>query len=170
MGKQLIIPNDISDHISHDPLTGLLVWHNPTTNKIKVGDVAGWICSTGYLRITFKGKKYLVHRVIWFLHYGEQPPELVDHKNCLKVDNRIKNLRSATPLTNMMNKSKYKNNTSGITGVGWVIERSKWMAHIRVNGRLIKLGYFKNKRKAATVRKAAEKKYFKKFRHIKESV
>lgn len=66
----------------------------------------------GYRQIKFKGVAYLEHHIVWFLHHGYLPKYL-DHKNRVRDDNRIDNLREFTHLENMQNKSDYSNNTSG---------------------------------------------------------
>jgi hypothetical protein len=42
-----------------------------------------------------------------------------------------------------------KNNTSGYRGVSWHARLKKWIAQIRIDNRLIHLGYFPNRLEAA---------------------
>lgn len=86
-----------------------------------------------------------------------------DHINRNPLDNRKENFRPASPTENAQNRSKRKDNSSGITGVGWYKQTCKWLAHIRVNKKLINLGYFKDKNEAIVARLKAERQYFGEF-------
>jgi len=50
--------------------------------------------------------------------YGNLPVT-VDHKDGVKDNNKINNLRAATALEQQRNKPPSKNNTSGYKGVCW---------------------------------------------------
>jgi hypothetical protein len=128
-----------------------------------IGDVAGFIRSDGYRRITIFGKKYLAHRLIWIYVYGYYPHKFIDHINRIKDDNRICNLREATNSQNKCNTDKQSNNTSGYKGVCWNKERGKWWASITLNGKRTHLGYFADIDTAAKVREDASIKYFGEF-------
>lgn len=86
----------------------------------------------------------------------------VDHRRHNPNDNRKENLRPVSHNQNMFNKCKYKNNTSGVTGVTWHKRSNKWRVSITVNNKSIHLGYFDKQdfEKAVKVRREAEKKYF----------
>ena len=73
------------------------------------------------------------------------------------------NLRVATQRQNTINRSKMKNNTSGVTGVMWDKREETWIASISVDGKRITLGKFKDKNKAIRTRLIAEMLYFKEF-------
>jgi hypothetical protein len=55
------------------------------------------------------------------------------------------------------------NNKSGKTGVSWRKQRSKWHAHIKVDGKEIHLGFYDVFDDAVSARIEAEKKYFGEF-------
>ena len=60
----------------------------------------------------------LVHRIIWTLFYGEVPDGFViDHIDGDSLNNIISNLRLITQAENRRNTRKFKNNTSGVSGV-----------------------------------------------------
>ena len=90
---------------NYDPITGIL------TNKVgrrgggKAGAEAGFYSTKEKRRITsVDGKKFYVARLVWMLHYGEDPKELViDHKNRNACDNSIINLRAITQAENVLN-------------------------------------------------------------------
>jgi hypothetical protein len=50
----------------------------------------------------------LMHRFVWWLKHGTIPP-ILDHINGDKQDNRIANLRPATPRLNALNRSSRRN-------------------------------------------------------------
>ena len=86
----------------------------------------------------------------------------VDHKKHNLIDNRKENLRPVSHNQNMFNKRKYKNNTSGVTGVTWHKRSNKWRVSITINNKSIHLGYFDKEDfdEAVKTRKEAEDKYF----------
>ncbi len=83
------------------------------------GEKAGSFCKlNGYWGIHLYRKKYMTHRVIWTLHYGEVPIGMdVDHVDRVKTNNRISNLRLVSEAVNSRNCPMFKNNKSGKTGV-----------------------------------------------------
>lgn len=85
------------------------------------------------------------------------------HGKQSRYDNRKSNLRIATKSQNNMNKGLRSHNTSGVTGVCWVVRDSKWNARITINKKRINLGYFDCFDDAVKARKEAEEKYFGKY-------
>lgn len=69
---------------------------------------------------------------------------LVDHINRDKLDNRCSNLRLVSFKTNITNRGKQRNNSSGYTGVQYRKDRNKWFALIGNNGSYKRLGSFDN--------------------------
>lgn len=114
--------------------------------------------TTGYLYTTKNGKNIMLHRFIM----DAKSDEIVDHIHGVdsKLDNRICNLRIATKGQNNMNTSTRSNNKSGVTGVWWRDNNSKWEARIGVEGKPIFLGYYDNFEDAVKARKDAENKYY----------
>ena len=102
-----------------------------------------------------KEKKTLVTLLTYL---GLKGWDHIDFNNTL--DNRQSNLRQATSTEQGQNKGMYKNNSSGITGVGWNKKCQKWHAYIGINGKTVRLGLFANKNDAIKARLEAELKYF----------
>jgi hypothetical protein len=116
---------------------GSLIWKVRLGSRQNVGDVAGSLHrSTGYLRIGYKGKQYLIHRVVWEMHCGAIPPGMqIDHINGDREDNAIENLRLVTPQQNKWNLKECK---------GWVYADGNYQARIKLNSKVIVLGHFDN--------------------------
>jgi len=81
----------------------------------------------------------------------------IDHKNLIRSDNRICNLRLITKSINQRNINMQKNNTSGFKVVYFDKSRNKWHSEIYINGKRKHLGRFKDKEDAIRCRKEAEK-------------
>jgi hypothetical protein len=111
---------------------------------------------------TGKGGKY---QKIWMHREVMPAPKgmVVDHINHNTLDNRWVNLRPATKLQNMYNRSKRKNTSSRYKGVHWHEYAKKWRAGIRVNGRDKALGYFESELEAAKAYDRAARKHQKEF-------
>ncbi|QDP61702.1 MAG: hypothetical protein Unbinned4466contig1000_14 [Prokaryotic dsDNA virus sp.] len=77
----------------------------------------------------------------------------------MRTDNRLCNLRKVTRVENSRNAAIGKNNKSGCTGVHLNKNNKNWVASIKVNGKGILIGSFKNKEEAIKARKEAERKY-----------
>lgn len=108
-----------------------------TFNSRFAGKVVGSLATTGYLETAIKQKRYLVHRLVFLYHHGYLP-EFVDHRNGVRTDNQIENLREATHSQNMMNVKISKNNMSGslIKGVYRHGKAGRWRVQIMADGKL----------------------------------
>lgn len=111
----------------------------------------------GYRYITIGGKQYLAHRLAWLYVYGEWPPQLIDHIDGNRSNNRPANLRKATYSQNAANAKLHTRNTSGIKGVSYDKTKDRWQATITVNNKQLHLGRFKTKEEAKAAYMAAAK-------------
>lgn len=143
----------LRERLHYDPETGVFTWAEGT---IKAGRIAGSRNAQGYLTICILGKNRYCHRLAWMYVYGEWPIDQIDHKNRIRDDNRIDNLRLATNAQNSANKDAPSNNTSGVKGVHWHSTAGKWQASLSVGGRRIYLGLHDDIEAAASTRAAAE--------------
>jgi hypothetical protein len=106
--------------------------------------VAGsYSSSDGRGRINYGGKKYALHRFIWFYVYGELPDSDIDHINGNPGDNRIANLRLANTRQNMENIRKAtRRSKTGLLGVCKRAADRKYAAIIQIKGKQTHLGMF----------------------------
>lgn len=147
--------------MSDDELNDLYDYHQGRlfykAGKLK-GKEAGYVNTTGYRRIRFKGKTVAEHRAI-FLMFNGYLPECVDHINGNPLDNRIENLREATNSQNMYNSKMPKNNKSGVKGVSWDTQYEKWRVMLGVNNKYLNLGRYSSLNEAALAIKNARSFY-----------
>ncbi len=143
---EMLITTDILKEY-FDYVEGNLVWRL-NKGRIKKGTVAGSPDSKGYIAVKFNQKLYRLHRLIWMWH-GKDLPEQLDHIDRNPKNNRIENLRSATPLTNQWNTSK----SDG--GVSWHKASNKWRARIKMNKKEVYLGVYADYNEAKRVRDEA---------------
>lgn len=92
----------------------------------------------------------MLHNAIWEKVIGPIPiGSTVDHKNGNGLDNRLDNLRLATPEQQALNRSLASNNTSGYIGVSWSKSCRKWHASVMLAGDRIYSKYFHDPYSAA---------------------
>jgi hypothetical protein len=123
----------LREDFSYDPIKGIVY---------RDGREFGTYDSRGYLVGTVKRKCLKVHRLAWFLYYGDWPKYGIDHINRVKDDNRICNLRDVTQAVNLRNVGLRSNNKSGYKNVSWDKTKGKWIARKYVDGDYKFLGYF----------------------------
>ena len=146
----------LNELFEYDKETGDLIWKVRKAQSVKVGDIAGYLQSTGYKRLKINAKAYLVHRIVFLMHKGYLP-KTIDHINGDRLDNRIENLRAVTANQNQHNRKLNSNSTSGFKGVSWCKTQNNWRASIKLEGKAIELGRFNTPEEAdAVVRKARE--------------
>lgn len=83
----------------------------------RFGKKVGFKQKNGYMHVSINGKQVLIHRFIYEAFNGEIPEGYeIDHKNTVRDDNRLENLRIATPKENRNNpitKERYKTSNKG---------------------------------------------------------
>lgn len=151
--------------LHYDPATGVFTWRwradrSPQWNGRWAGKRAGYDHDGGYCRIRINGHAYLGHRLAFLYMTGEWPAGQVDHKNCIRGDDRWGNLRTATHGQNQQNAGPPANNRSGYKGVSWNMREQKWRAGIGCNGERIHLGTFDSAEAAAAAYAEAAREHF----------
>lgn len=146
----------LTDYITYNKDTGGFAW---TISRQGIRKSVGSINSNGYLSICINGKRYLGHRLAWYLHYGEWPNKNLDHDDNDRSNNRITNLRLATKSQNQCNRKA--------KGYSFHKSSGRYQARICVNGKEDYLGWFKTKEEAREAYEKALPHYHKEFANYK---
>lgn len=102
---------------------------------------ASTVNGKGYKVVRAFGLTLCTHRVIWAIHYGEDPGNTyIDHINRDPSDNRIANLRLVSAKENAHNKAEPRVGASGIRGVTYVKRTNRWLGIVRRGGVPINVG------------------------------
>lgn len=162
-----ITGNYIRECFDYNPVTGLTEWLIRPRNHFKTdrgynifnstfpGKEVGYKSSDGYRNIEVNKVAFRLHVLIW-LWMTDEWPEIIDHENGIRDDNRWFNLKNIDQLRNAQNAKRRKDNTSGVTGVGWLERLQKYQVNIYVNKKSHYLGVYADFDEAVAVRKAAE--------------
>ncbi len=146
----------LKENLHYNQDTGVFTRINSKFNPYYNGMVAGSTTQkSGYILIKINNSRYLAHRLAWLYVYGVFP-NIIDHKNRDRGDNRISNLRDANYELNAKNRCRSSRNTSGVTGVRWNKGGKKWHAYVSISGIKTHLGSFCLKEDAIKARKEAE--------------
>lgn len=139
---------------------GVLRWRRrpdapPSWNTKYAGKIAGDPRASGRMRVGIDNKRYLVHRIIFKMFYGYEPPE-VDHEDTDYTNNRPGNLRPCTHGGNIAN-GKRRAKQSGLPK-GVVLKDGRYYVAVRKNGKSNYVGYFDDVETAhAAYRTAADR-------------
>lgn len=134
------------DDLEYKKETGQLVWKNNRGTLACKGKVAGYKHAEGYLMLEYKGKGYLQHRIVWYLHHAAWPKGEIDHINGNKADNRIENLRDVPKRTNLTNTHKHR--AGKLPGTYYQKKRKSWRARYRYKGKEFYLGEYPSQEEA----------------------
>lgn len=152
----------LSSLFDYDPLTGVVTRRVSVSGrgtKCQAGSEVGSVDGKGYLHVMVRGKFIRLHRLAFFLAY-KRTPDLIDHVDCDRVNNRLVNLRPSNPTRNAGNARKCANNKSGFRGVSQNSRSGKWHAQIKLNGKQTYLGRFDSPQDAAVRYNLAAVKHF----------
>lgn len=147
---------ELKKWVRYDPRTGIFTRIKRSSNRALAGQVAGHKNDSGYLRFCIGSVRYYSHRLAWLYMTGHWPKE-IDHKNCVKTDNRWKNLRD---VSRSINKQNLRGPTRGSkTGrLGVYKDGNKFIAGIGIGNRRHKhLGRFDSLALAAKAYLAAKR-------------
>ena len=129
------------------------VWSNNYKNTGKGNWLKPIIGKRGYYTVAINRKKIPVHRLMAMTFFDEFKPDcIVDHIDQNKTNNQIKNLRITDKKGNSNNRSLQSNNTSGYRGVSWDKNMKKWVAYIKNEGKMIRIGYYATAKEASIKR------------------
>lgn len=162
MSSKLVTAAQVRERLNYDPQTGVFSWR-VKPRSAKHGEAPGGYDRHGYLMISIGYRKYFAHRLAWLYVTGEWPREEIDHINGRTGDNRFDNLREATRRQDLMNTRPHKGNRSGIKGVSWYPQTSRWHARIQFKGKQRSLGYYHSRDDAAAAYAEAAKMTFGEF-------
>lgn len=126
-----------------------------------------WHISDGYVitNIKFNGKYKTVSMQSLIL----KTDKIIDHKNRIRFDNRLNNLRECTNKENCRNTNLHRDSKTGYKGVTFdkcMSRLKRYKARIIVDGKQINLGLFKTREEAALTYNMAANKYFGKFSNV----
>lgn len=120
----------------YNPDTGIIT-RKVQRRKYKKGSQVGGLNNYGYLMTRISGEDVSVHRLAWFMTHGVWPVEL-DHKDRVRHNNRLKNLREATRSVNCHNRASW----GEVPAKGVCKHGNKFKARVTVNGKRLYLGLF----------------------------
>lgn len=114
------IPQTLLERVRYDPDARFgLVWVKPRWEK--------WVDKpTGSVIRDTEGHSHLAHRVVWALHHGDPGDFQIDHADRDHSNNRIENLRLATPAQNQQNRVRF--GRPGYKGVKKHQRSERWIA------------------------------------------
>lgn len=146
-------------HELFDYKDGVLYWKKQLSYRGKIGMIAGSFCKRHIYSFTrIHGRLYRTHRIIFMMHHGYMP-EMVDHIDIDRTNNRIENLRAATDSQNKTNSRSRVGSASKYKGV-YLNKKSKknpWVSKIYMNKTYKSLGSFKTEDEAASAYNSAAK-------------
>ncbi|YP_009965997.1 HNH homing endonuclease (ACLAME 27) [Escherichia phage H8] len=122
----MVIQERLKELLEYNPDTGLFIRLVAVGNQ-KAGNIAGTLRKDGYIQIKVDGKPYLAHQLA-FLYMEGYTPEMVDHINRVRSDNRWVNLRESNNQENQRNKAT--RSKSGYLGISWRKRDQKWEVNV----------------------------------------
>lgn len=160
MTKQTLTQKRLKELLYYDSEAGLFTWIKSGSGR-RINLIAGHAhketCGKEYIQIVINGINYRAHRLAFLYMNGSLPKHETDHIDGNGLNNIFSNIKEVTKAENNKNKRRPSNNTSGCIGVGR--NKGKWIAYIKINQKMIHLGYFVTKFAAVYARHEANIKY-----------
>lgn len=150
MAAAILTQARLRELLHYDPETGLFTWRQNRRGHIRIGDVAGFARSDGYVRIVVDQRRAWAHRLVWLYVHGEWPTQQIDHINGNPSDNRLANLRDVAPRINMQNErqGRRRKGPGQLLGAHWCATSGRWKSSINVNAKPLHIGVFNTEQQA----------------------
>ena len=145
MAKNDLTAERLRELFHYDPDTGVFMKRVNSRRRPNCLVPAGGLSNTGYIAIRADQFVYQAHRLAWLYIYGVWPKHFIDHKNRIRHDNRLCNLREACAVMNAQNSTPIKKRSGLPNGVFFRNDDKilkKFCARVDVNKRRYFLGYF----------------------------
>jgi hypothetical protein len=147
--KKELTQSIAKDLFSYDEKKGVFT-RLQSCRKYKSGTkIIGAKDKQGYLRTKALGKYVFLHRLAWLFVYGEMPYGPIDHRDGVRTNNAIDNLRVVSVAENTQNSlSDGSNNKNGFCGVYYDKNKALYRASIMAFRKRKSLGYFSTAQEA----------------------
>jgi len=166
-GRIPLTQERLKELLHYDGKSGIFTWRITTSRQSLAGDRAGSVGLDNHRIISIDQSLYRAGRLAWLYVHGEFPRALIDHINGVPTDDRICNLRLATPRQNARNCMGTAQ--SGLKGAYRQKRGGRWFSNIRDGDTLRYLGSFNTKEEAHAAWAAAAKQLYGEFftdRHV----
>ena len=154
----MMTQNKLRELLAYNKDSGVFEWLRSGSGR--TSKIAGRRDSNGYITIGIEGKVYGAHRLAW-LYINGVMPDMIDHKDRVRDNNKILNLRLSNHSENAMNCKPRINNQLGEVGVRKT-KSGRYTATIKREH----LGTFKTRDEAIEARKIAELKLKKELKWV----
>lgn len=104
--------NRLFELVYYVPETG--IFYSIKTNK-QIGSTKN--SRVPYVLIGIDGKQYYAHRLAWVYMTGEEPKDIIDHKDGNGLNNKWENLREANKRQNAANSKVKSTSKLGVRGI-----------------------------------------------------
>lgn len=109
----------LNEWFNYNKKEGILTWKKKAANRNIIGKEAGYQKhGQDYKVVILKGEYYMVHRICWVLGKKRRPIGAIKHRNGIRTDNRMKNLKDVafeTYLERKKRRTKRSDNRFRIT-------------------------------------------------------
>ncbi len=150
----------LHENLRYDEVHGHLYWRprpkaHPSFNTRFAMRRADNEMQSGYARVRMsiggKYRTYQAHRIIWKMVYGADPHPEIDHIDRDPTNNRLFNLRIATRLQNILNRTLTSKLSVGV----YPTRSGKFRAQLKSGGKITHLGTFATAEEARAAHFAA---------------
>lgn len=148
----------IFDVINYNPLTGVITWTVDVSSKCRAGMVAGTVGDDGYIRIGYKGRYHKAHRLGWEIHNGPIPKGFfIDHKDRIRCNNGLDNLRLAARQQNNQNSNDRKRKSGLPRNIRQL--KAGYQVVVKINKQKVRFGVYQDLELAVLVENEVRSKY-----------
>lgn len=144
----------------YDPLRGALIWRARTSNRTKIGSIAGFVNKLGYTEVRVDGRLFLAHRLIWKWVHGVDPSAEINHigqEGIKPKRNHVHLLADVSARDHRVLTSQINKRSGLPAGVSRCSRYKAYFSAITLNGVRVHLGTYDTPEEAAAAYRGASK-------------